>query len=79
MTSIYSSEYNDFLILLKKARLEARLTQLEAAKKFNKPQSFISKCESGERRVDIVEAMHFAAIYNKSISYFTGKIVLPNS
>ncbi len=34
------------------------------------PQSYISKCESGERRVDIVELIDFAAIYNKSLDYF---------
>ena len=33
-------------------------------------QSFISKCESGERRVDIVELQYLAKIYKKALNYF---------
>jgi hypothetical protein len=34
------------------------------------PQSFVSKCESGERRVDAVELQIFAKLYGKELSYF---------
>jgi hypothetical protein len=46
------------------------MTQLEAAKKLRKPQSFISKCESGERRVDAVEFHRFASLYNLPMDRF---------
>jgi transcriptional regulator with XRE-family HTH domain len=59
-----------FLERLKQAREDAELTQVEVAEKFSRPQSFISKCESGERRVDFVELRHFAKLYRKPISYF---------
>jgi len=59
-----------FLHRLKQAREDAKLTQLEVAQKFSRPQSFVSKCESGERRVDFVELRHFAKLYRKPISYF---------
>jgi hypothetical protein len=36
----------------------------------NQPQSYVSRCESGERRVDIVELSDFAALYNKPLSHF---------
>jgi transcriptional regulator with XRE-family HTH domain len=49
--------------VLKQARLEAHLTQGEAARRLGKPQSFISKCESGERRVDVVEFLEFCRIF----------------
>ncbi|MBI5798380.1 MAG: helix-turn-helix transcriptional regulator [Candidatus Yonathbacteria bacterium] len=69
--SIWSKNYKSFLVLLKKARLESKLTQVQAAKKLKKEQSYISKCESGERRVDIGELKDFAHLYKKPLSYFT--------
>jgi len=41
--------------LLRDIRVEANITQLELAKKLNKPQSFVSKYEAGERKLDIIE------------------------
>jgi transcriptional regulator with XRE-family HTH domain len=66
----YDDKYRRFLILLKKARLDAGLTQKNAAEKLNRPQSFVSKIESGERRVDVVELKELAEIYQKNLSYF---------
>jgi transcriptional regulator with XRE-family HTH domain len=61
--SLYSPAYMRFLTLLKQARTEAGLTQSKAAHRLGKPQSFISKCESGERRVDVVEFLQFCRLY----------------
>lgn len=66
----YSKEYQHLLEQLKKARENSGLTQKEVSEKLKKPQSYISKCESGERRVDPVELKMFAKIYNKQINYF---------
>jgi len=38
-----------------------------------KPQSYVSKCESGERRVDVVELKDFARLYGVRIGYFVGE------
>lgn len=68
--SIYSVRYKAFLKRLREARLEADLTQLEVAQKLNQPQSYVSRCESGERRVDVVELTDFAMIYQKPLDFF---------
>lgn len=53
--SIHSNDYAIFLQLLRSAREQVGLTQEEIAIKLNETQSFVSKCERGERRLDIVE------------------------
>ena len=68
--SIRTKEYQDFAEKLRKARLEAGLTQVEAAKKLKRPQSYISKSEAGEQRLDVLELKKFAALYKKDINYF---------
>jgi len=66
----YVQQYRVFRRRLKRAREDAKLTQAEVARRLSRPQSFVSKCESGERRVDFVELRYFARIYKKPISYF---------
>jgi len=55
---------------LRDARNEASLTQVKVARKLGRQQSFVSKCESGERRVDVVELAEFARLYRKPLSFF---------
>lgn len=43
------------LELLKQVRTDAGLRQVDLAKKLHQPQSFVSKYESGERRLDLLE------------------------
>ncbi len=64
---LHDPEYRRFLAALRKAREEAGLTQAEVARLLDKPQSFVSKSESGERRVDVVELKRFATLYRKGI------------
>jgi transcriptional regulator with XRE-family HTH domain len=47
--------YENFRRAVTQARLAAGLTQQEIASRLTKPQSFVSKYESGERRLDVVE------------------------
>lgn len=60
MASVYSDEYQRVINALKKARKEKGITQAQLAKALGKPQSFIAKVESGERRLDVVEFVHLA-------------------
>jgi len=68
--SVYSKVYKDIIERLKTARIEAGLTQQDVADKLGKPQSYISKIESGERRLDVAEIKKFAVIYKKDVSFF---------
>lgn len=68
--TIYSTEYKKVIHRLKKARKEARLTQVQVAKHMRKPQSYISKVEAGEQRIDVVELNRFAKLYKKDVDYF---------
>lgn len=68
--SIYTKEYAVFVEKLRKARHEAGLTQVQVAKKLNRPQSHISNVELGQQRVDVIELQRFAKLYKKDISYF---------
>lgn len=68
--SIYSKEYKNIIERLKTARLNASLKQEDVAAKLKKPQSYISKIERGERRVDAAELKELAKILKKDINYF---------
>ena len=51
----YSRRNAEFRARLVQARLAAHLTQAAVAKRLGRPQSFLSKVEHGERRLDVVE------------------------
>ena len=73
MAATRRPEYRRFLARLRAAREGSGLTQVAVAARLKVPQSFVSKCESGERRVDIVELTAFARVYRKPLAYFVGR------
>jgi transcriptional regulator with XRE-family HTH domain len=68
--TIKSKEYKVFIQRLIKARLDAGLRQIDVAKKMKRPQSYISRVESGEYRIDILEIKRFAKLYKKDLNSF---------
>ena len=58
--SALSKAYEQFRVLLIEARRTSGLTQEDLARLLDKPQSFISKYERGERRLDIIEFLQVA-------------------
>jgi transcriptional regulator with XRE-family HTH domain len=69
----HGERYTRFLERLRQARIDAGLSQVQVSNSLGKHQSFLSKCETGERRVDIIELQELAKLYRKDISYFLGK------
>lgn len=65
MKSNFTKEYAAFLDVLVKTRKQQGLTQQAVANLLNRPQSFVSKYESGERRLDVVEFCQIAKILQK--------------
>ena len=57
MKSIHKTRYQILLALLLEARTAAGMTQKELAAKLGRQQSFVSKTENGERRLDVIEFM----------------------
>lgn len=68
--SIHSKEYKEIIEKLKLARLDVGLKQEDVARKLKKPQSYVSKIERGERRLDVTELKGFVKIYHKTVNYF---------
>jgi len=68
--TIYSKTQQNLVNKLKKARQDAGLEQQDVAKKLGTTQSYVSKLESGQRRVDVIQLKELARIYKKKINYF---------
>jgi len=69
-SAVHRAEYQYVLKRLRAARRQAGLTQVQVAKALGRPQSFVTKCELGERRIDPVDLQRFANLYRKPLSFF---------
>jgi transcriptional regulator with XRE-family HTH domain len=63
----YSPRYGQFRALLRKLREEAGLSQTALAERLSKPQTFVSKSELGERRIDFLETVNFCRACGVSV------------
>lgn len=68
------SQRETFLSTLRRARLEAGLSQAELARRLRRPQSFVSKYESGERRLDVLELREVCLALGQSLSTFVRRL-----
>ncbi len=68
--SISSRHYAQFLATLREAREKAGVSQEEMATRLGETQSFVSKCERGERRMDIVELREFCKALGLTLESF---------
>ena len=68
--SIYDSEYKLFLELIYALRMGSGLRQSDLAELIGEPQSFVSKIENGERRIDVVELKRICEAMNITLTEF---------
>jgi len=72
--SIYTREQETLQNLLRTLRQKAGLRQGDLAKKLGRPQSFVSKYESGERLLDVIELRSVCKALKLSLADFAGKL-----
>ena len=60
--------------LLRDIRLEAGLNQVELANRLDHPQSYVSKYESGERRLDLLELREICGALDVSLVEFVTRL-----
>ena len=58
--STHHTNYQLLLSVLKAARKRVGVSQVQLAERLGNTQTFVSKCERGERRIDAVELVEFA-------------------
>jgi ribosome-binding protein aMBF1 (putative translation factor) len=71
--SIHTDEYELLVDLIKEARVSAGLTQVELAKKLKQSQSFVSKMEVGQRRLDMVQLRTVCSALGTTLPEFVAK------
>ena len=77
--TIFSDLSGKLITALRAARLEAGLTQVDAAAKLGCRQTFLSKIECGERRIDIVEFVILCGAYGIAPGKLLDSLMLPSA
>ena len=54
-SSIFTQRHQELIGFIASVRKAAGITQVELAERLGRPQSFVSKVERGERRLDVIE------------------------
>lgn len=75
MKTIHTAAYQYLLVLLVEARKSAGLTQQELSERLGRPQSYVSKFERGERRLDVIEFLEVARSLGIDPHAVIGKVV----
>ena len=74
VTKLGTEEHKILLELLKKARINAGLRQIDLAERLRVPQSMISKYEVGERRIDLLELRDICTALDISLLEFVQEL-----
>lgn len=68
MKSIYTDDYINIISVLRAIRINKSITQSEMAKLLNTTQSFVSKVENRERRLDVIELLSWIDALGVTVS-----------
>ncbi len=72
--SVYTEEYRMFLAMLVEVRQKAGLSQQQVADRLGRPQSYVSRYESGQTRIDTVELVRLARVIGFDAASMVRKI-----
>lgn len=72
--NIHTDQHKLLIALLREMRIKAGLTQSELATRIGKDQTFVSKYESGERRLDVLELREICQAIGISLEGFVRKL-----
>jgi len=75
--TIHSARYERFRRMLIAEREKAGVTQTQLAKALGRPQSFVSKYETGERRIDVEEFLQIAEALQTDASGMVRTLLQP--
>jgi len=72
-SSVFTQRHQEFIQFLVATRKAAGITQVELAARLDRPQSFVSKVERGERRLDVIEFCQVAEALGHAPSKLLGE------
>jgi transcriptional regulator with XRE-family HTH domain len=71
---IYMAQRNRMTDLLREVRLETGLTQVDLATRIEKDQAYVSRYESGQRRLDVLEVREICQALGITLEEFVKKL-----
>lgn len=74
LTGLHTDEHRRLMTALADARRDAKVTQYELAERLGVDQSYVSKYESGRRRLDVIEFMRIIAALEADPSELLAKV-----
>lgn len=71
---IYIAQRGRLVSLLREMRIEAGLTQVDLAARIEKDQAYVSRYESGQRRLDVLEVREICQVVGVRLEEFVKRL-----
>ena len=69
-STLYTKENQVLTQLMREMRVAAGLTQAACSEALGKPQSYVSKIESGNQRIDLIQLREYCSACGVSLTTF---------